>query len=603
MEASESPSRPPGHIDLFPHARPRKGQDQFLEDARSCFASRTHLLAHAPTGMGKTAVSLAAGMECALESNGFLFFLTAKQSQHAAAVECLRAICRKRRLSAVDVVARDGMCLARRKGGRSPCTDGSPCYFRNARCGDAAERLLAFPLHVQEAVRLCLRMGACPYLTAMRALARADVAVCDYNQVFTLNGEGLLGRTGRQREGTCLVVDEAHNLPARIMDNHSSELTERAIMLASGDPRLRRFKDDLEAVTEVFQALAKAGERKRVEAWELDEALQGSCGTDCAGLAEELLEEIGEEEPARSRELIDFLRLWSAFGKGSVRFLRGRPAGLHCRLLDPALVASPVLEKVRCALLMSGTLHPPEMFAEVLGIKDGSACRRYPSPFPSDNRLVKGVPGITSRFLQRSESMYLSISQRLREICSHVPGNLAAFFPSYEFMGAVLFQLRGAPLGKKVLADSRDLSKNEREAMVLEMRREGGRALFASMGGSFTEGVDFYDNLLSAVVVVGVPLAPPSEELDALTSRFEDRFGPAKAKLYAQTYPAVAKVLQAAGRAIRSETDRAAIILLDERYLLPPISLALPEEHRPSTSHDLGGELDAFFRRPGAIPS
>jgi DNA excision repair protein ERCC-2 len=176
-----------------------------------------------------------------------------------------------------------------------------------------------------------------------------------------------------------------------------------------------------------------------------------------------------------------------------------------------------------------------------------------------------------------------------------VPGNLAAFFPSYEFMSAVMFQLRGPPLSKQVMPDSRELSKNEREAMLLEMRREGDRALFASIGGSFTEGVDFYDNLLSAVVVVGLPLSPPSEELDALTSRLADRFGAAKAKLYSQTYPAVARVLQASGRAIRSEKDRAAIILLDERYLLPPVSMALPEEHRPLCSRDLGRELDRFF--------
>ena len=129
------------------------------------------------------------------------------------------------------------------------------------------------------------------------------------------------------------------------------------------------------------------------------------------------------------------------------------------------------------------------------------------------------------------------------------------------------------------------------------MRREGDRALFASIGGSFTEGVDFSDNLLSAVLVVGLPLSPPSEEQDALTSRLGERFGRSRAKLYAQTYPAIAKVLQASGRAIRSEEDKAAIVLLDERYLLPPVSTALPEEHRPRCSTDLARELDEFFGR------
>ncbi|MDD1747497.1 MAG: ATP-dependent DNA helicase [Methanomassiliicoccales archaeon] len=583
--------------DLFPFERVRKGQDQFLEEARNCFASRTHLLAHAPTGMGKTAVSLSAGLECSLAQGGFLFFLTAKQSQHAAAIECLRQIWRKRKLAAVDIVAREGMCLARRRGGRSPCLDGTPCYFRGARVEEAAGRLLDYPLHVQEAVGLCLRLGACPYLASLKALRKADVAVCDFNQVFTLQ-EGLLARTGNEAPSTCLVVDEAHNLTTRIMDNHSAELDERRITQASNDPRLKRMRGDIESVRDAFRAVCKAGSRRGIEPWELDERMAELCGTGSSGLAQEMAEELGDDARSGAPDLSGFLSLWSAFGKGSTRFVRGTPSTLHCRLLDPALVAAPVLERVRCALLMSGTLHPPEMFAEMLGIRERAACRRYPAPFPSENRMVRAVPGVSSRFQQRSEAMYQSISRRLREVSEHVPGNLAVFFPSYDFMSAVMFQLRSSPLGKQVLADSRELSKNEREAMLLEMRREGNRALFASMGGSFTEGVDFHDNLLSAVVVVGLPLSPPSEELDALASRLADKFGTAKAKLYSQTYPAIAKVLQASGRAIRSEKDRAAIILLDERYLLPPVSTALPEEHRPLCSRDLGRELDEFFGKP-----
>jgi DNA excision repair protein ERCC-2 len=424
------------------------------------------------------------------------------------------------------------------------------------------------------------------------------VAVCDYNQVFSLE-VGLLGRTGREPSSTCLVVDEAHNLTARIMDNHSAALEDHDFGPALVDARLRRLRGDLQATREIFGGICKLGPRRVVETWELDERLEQLCGTGSSGLAKEMSEELGEDTEGGPQDLARFLALWWAFGKGSARFVRGAPAALHCRLLDPSLISSTVLEKVRCALLMSGTLHPPEMFAEMLGIQERSACRRYPSPFPSENRLVLAVPGISSRFQQRSEGMYQSISRHLREICDHVPGNLAAFFPSYEFMSAVMFQLRDSPPSKAVMADSKELSKNEREAMLLEMRREGGRALFCSIGGSFTEGVDFYDNLLSAVVVVGLPLSPPSEELDALTSRLGERFGPSKARLYAQTYPAISKMLQASGRAIRSEKDRAAIVLLDERYLLPPVSTALPEDLRPTRSRELGKELDRFFGSAG----
>ena len=597
MEASVVLDRAPdGVLDLFPHDLVRKGQDRFLEDARSCFASRTHLLAHAPTGLGKTAVSLAAGLEHSLDE-GQLLFLTAKQSQHAAAIESLRRIWRMRRLSAVDVIAREHMCLARRKDG-IPCQNGGACYFRNKLVGDAASRLLSFPLHVQEAMRLCLRMGTCPYLAAMRALEVADAAVCDYNQVFSLEGRVSFQRSGGEKVKAFLVVDEAHNLPTRIMDGHSFDLGEREISTAIEDVRLRRFREDLVALRHSFLGFSKGGGRK-VDAWELDDALEERCGTDCAGLAQELSEEMGDESPSRSAEVVDFLRYWSAFGEGSARFLSGSPPRLHCRLLDPSLVALPALEKVHSALLMSGTLHPPEMFAEVLGIQDRCACRRYPSPFPPENRTVIAVPGVTSRFQQRSEAMYASIGRRIAEVCEHAPGNVAVFFPSYDFMNATLFQMRSVPVAKKVMVDSRELGKNEREAMVAEMRREGDRALLSSIGGSFAEGVDFHDNLLSAVVIVGVPIPPPSEDLEALLARYSSKFSPAKAKLYGQTFPALSKVLQAAGRAIRSGRDRAAIVLLDERFLLPPIASALPDDFRPLRSSNLGQELDSFFGADG----
>lgn len=211
-----------------------------------------------------------------------------------------------------------------------------------------------------------------------------------------------------------------------------------------------------------------------------------------------------------------------------------------------------------------------------------------------------GVLGVTSRFRERSERMYARIGQSIMEVCSSAPGNVAVFFPSYDFMSSVLFQLRGLDIPKRLIAESQEFTKNERDAILEDLRRSRDAVLMATIGGSFSEGVDFKDNLLSAVVVAGLPLSPPSPELDAMQMRLERRFGARKAKLYAQTYPALSKVLQAAGRAIRGEEDRAAIVLLDERYMLPAIAGAFPGDFRPRTSSDLRAVLDSFFQRPEA---
>lgn len=128
------------------------------------------------------------------------------------------------------------------------------------------------------------------------------------------------------------------------------------------------------------------------------------------------------------------------------------------------------------------------------------------------------------------------------------------------------------------------------------LARSGDTLLLATLGGALYEGVDFRNNSLSAVVVVGLPLPPPSRENLAYREHLERRFGPRRGELYSTTYPALIKVLQAAGRAIRSERDRAAIILMDDRYQLPGVRAALPADLNTERVRDIEAALGPFFK-------
>ncbi|MGD1060185.1 MAG: ATP-dependent DNA helicase [Methanomassiliicoccales archaeon] len=589
--AAQATECDPCPSDLFPHAIVRPGQDLFLEDARACLANGTHLLAHAPMGLGKTAVSLAAGLETSLHSGGRLRFLTARQSQHTVAIETLRLIWRKRRFACVDIISRQDMCLALRKGWPSCASKGS-CFFLNRRVDEAAERLLEYPLHVQEAMRLCLRLGTCPYLAAQKAAKAADVLVGDYNQLF---GERALEGIGK---GEIAIIDEGHNLPSRIADASSSSLTPVIIDRALSSPVMRPFREDLEVVERELNRLSVGKGRAKIEPWELDETLAQACGADSGSIGEEVRSALSALELERHRPLVDFLLNWSAFGSSSVRYSEPFPARLVCRLVDPNLVAGPVFAKLRGSVVMSGTLHPPEMFAELLGLGGRCATREYRSPFPPENRIVLASGDVSSRYRTRGEGTNEAMSMRIQKICASVPGNVAAFFPSYDFLGGVTLHLRKKELGKRILEESRELTKNERDAMLVDLSRERNALLLATIGGSFSEGIDFRDNLLSAVIVAGFPLGPPSLENDLLRAHLAQKFGSRKAVLYSRTYPAISKVLQAAGRAIRSETDRAVIVLLDDRYLLPSIRDCFPEDMRPTGPLGLDSALASFFHAP-----
>jgi DNA excision repair protein ERCC-2 len=243
---------------------------------------------------------------------------------------------------------------------------------------------------------------------------------------------------------------------------------------------------------------------------------------------------------------------------------------------------------------MSGTLHPPEMFADVLGLSDRCACRRYPSPFPAGNRMVLAVEGVSSKYDLRTDDMFRTMAAKIVETCGTTPGNVAAFFPSYDFMQRVEPFIREANMDKRILLERREFGKNEKEAIISDLRRDRNALLMATIGGSFAEGVNFSDNLLSSIVIAGFPFSPPTLEGEVMKARYEKRYGARKAVLYVSTYPAVSKVLQAAGRAIRSEFDRAAMVLLDERYLMPSMQSAFPEDFHIEKAKDLSATLSLF---------
>ncbi|OPY33238.1 MAG: ATP-dependent DNA helicase [Methanomassiliicoccales archaeon PtaU1.Bin124] len=592
MEAHEPfPLTPAIENGLFPFAQVREGQRQFLDDARSCVANKVHLLAHAPTGIGKTAVALAAALETTQES-GVTFFLTARQSQHNAAVETARYIWRRNRMGVIDIISREDSCLCNKPGGKPPCMDSQDCYFlEEERIEKASRRLLEYPLHVTEAQRLCLRLGACPYLAARKAVPMAQLVVADFNQAFSLDCD-LMGASGHKTEEMVLVVDEAHNLPGRIMENRSALLQRSTAHGAFRSTGNRTFKAGLKALIDhLDRSCFERTAQLPIEG--LDAALIDACGLDAASLGQQIREHYRNRIRRSVDEVADFLLAWSRDGDRSVRFADPGTGTLHVRYLEPGIIASAVMDQCRCAIMMSGTLHPPEMFADLLGIRDVAVCRRYTSPFPKENRLILVDDSVTSRFDRRDDSTYAAMAERLDLVCRNVPGNVLAFLPSYDFLSKVEANLTST-VGKKVLSERKGMAKAEKDALLMSLRGERPCLLLATASGSFAEGVDVPDNLIASVVVAGLPLSPPSIESEELMARMSGRHGGRKAMMYVRIYPAITKVLQAAGRAIRSETDRASIVLLDERYLGDAVRAGLPSDFVPQQVDDIGAALRQF---------
>jgi len=189
--------------------------------------------------------------------------------------------------------------------------------------------------------------------------------------------------------------------------------------------------------------------------------------------------------------------------------------------------------------------------------------------------------------------MYRKIGDRISTVAALIPGNLAVFFPSYMIMESVIPYLNSK---KRIIREDRGMRKEDKDKvydLLLSLKEQGSGILTGVMGGSFAEGIDYAANALDGVVVVGVPLSPPSIEVKSLIEYYNRKFG--RGNLYGYTYPAMNRVLQAAGRCIRSEDDRGVIVLMDERFGMRKYLDCFPSDFRVIITDEWEEMIEEFF--------
>jgi len=594
----------------------RPGQRAFLTDARQALESTRFLLAHAPTGMGKTAVALAAALYRARERGWTVLFLTSKQAQHRMAVDTLRRMkARGVDVTAVDLIAKQATCLRTDAPTHTGAFQGfcaglvrnNACSHYRPESRTIAAQLAPAVLHVQEAQALCRAYGVCPHKVALEAARDADVVVADYNHLFTDAREGILGRSEFALEKVVAIIDEAHNLPDRIRSHGSADLTprllERARREASRvDRRLARTLSKLGDAVGI--ALRRVGEEEASPEFLgdlLEEAGAGDTVLELATVLDLLGAELARHGGGSAvLQVAAFLDGWRA-RKGMVRIARGGDdARLSYRLLDPSVVTTPVFAKLPGGLLMSGTLHPVEMYADLLGVPRGRReFRRYASPFDPAKRLLVASRYHTSSYASRGPATYHAMAVTMAATWKTIAGNAAAFLPSYDFAARVATELRRLS-DRPALVENPAWTKEDRDAALqwLEGHRDPGGILIGVLGGGMSEGYDYVGNLLRLVFLIGLPLSPPSVEAKALQRHYAERFGSEKGYEYAALCPAAVKILQAAGRPIRAESDRAAIVLMESRLLEPRYRKLFPEDFDYRETPDVPGAVKAFFEEP-----
>jgi len=621
---------------FFPFPSVREGQREFMADVKHAVEAGGILVAHAPTGIGKTVAALVPALQYAIENEKTVFFLTSKRSQHKIAIDTLRLIKEQERnglnLTAVDITSKQSMCpraVSIYREFYSLFNEFCRNEQRNKRCwyymnhdADALARIRSEIMHVEELCEWCKTRQVCPYKAALEVGKSADVIVCDYNHLFSRDiASKMLEKIEKNLDELIVIVDEAHNLPDRIRNNLSSELrlktiSETARGIRNIDRELYNNLLQMEMILKKLvtnAAKAKRAEitvdrdfligelekmlRRRIEVLSYKEfinAIRSRAEAIHASTSRSMpmsmsMSTGGESETRKERDILqsnlasisDFLDAWTTEEKClRILSINDNPT-LSLKLLDPSVLSEPVFRRAHASIMMSGTLYPVEMYADVLGATRVNGreiiLREYKSPFPRENRLIAVTRGLTTKYTKRGEAMYRRISEKIEAIAENVRGGMAVFFPSYALLKAILAYL-SPQIRRRVMVERREMGKTERNRLYEQLRDEESGILFAVQGGSFSEGMDYESNTLKAIIVVGLPLSPPTLEVKATQGYYTGKYGADKGRLYGYLYPAITKVLQAAGRGIRSEHDRCIIVLMDYRFAQFPYKRCLPPD-------------------------
>jgi DNA excision repair protein ERCC-2 len=617
--------------DYFPHEEVRKVQDRLISAVEDALAKKKNLIAHAPTGLGKTAAVISPALKFALEKDLTIFFLTSRHTQHQIVIDTVRKINEKHntKISATSIIGKKWMCAITGVGSmfssdfsefcKSMREDGKCEFYSNTRnkagqpSVDCAKMLKELkedsPLATEKVCEMCTEEKLCPYEMSVMLAKESKVIVSDYYYLFNpAIREGFLAKIGKKLSDCIVIVDEGHNLPGRMRELMTARLSSLTIQRAVKEAKKNYFNDVIGDLVELQDILVKLSDsigyrkEKLVSKEEFISAVKKI--KDYETMVADL-EFIADEIRKRQKQsyigsIASFLHEWLGPEEGFARFVSFKETRtepiiiLSYRCLDPSLATSTIVNNVHSTIMMSGTLTPTSMYSDILGFKNCTEAE-FESPFPKDNRLALIVPKTTTKYSKRCEEQYMQIAAILADVVNSVPGSSAAFFPSYAVRDAIDRHFSGL-CKKTTFLESPRLTKEEKQEMLQKFKsyKERGAVLLGVASGSFGEGIDLPD-VLKAVIVVGLPLDKPNLETQELIAYYDRKFG--KGWDYGYVLPAVTKCLQNAGRCIRSETDRGVIIFLDERYSWPSYIKCFPPDWDLDITVDYKEKISRFFSK------
>ncbi len=572
---------------LFRFDKPRDSQVDMMKDIYTALSNGKNILMNAPTGIGKTDASLSAAITYAIDNDKDIFFLTPKISQHKIAIDVLKGLRDKFNLNItyVDVVGKKNMCINPEINNISDSSFYNACealikknkcpYFNRIKHYDLDEdkdMIDAFASGHNEIFQQSYKKGLCPYEVSMKFAKKANIVIAGYSHILNpYTKQTFLKKLSRDLSNSIVIWDEAHNIFNSAVSYFSSSLSEVVINRAAAE--LEAINSDIDISFLSFELSKLASKKLTLEKYEsfvdpedflADESkLFGDMIPEIEKAGMMYIENMHAKRSALMH-IASFLTGWEIGDESTTRII-GRFNGkveLKLSNLYPEKALS-VFKEAYSNIFMSGTLIPLDMYKDLFGTINADT-KSYKSPFLKGNQFVAIDGEVSTKFSGRNTDLYKAIAKKINKIYESIPGNTSVFFPSFSILDSTYRYLDLSKINS-VFIQRGNMSNIEIERIIKNFKVSKKGLMLGVMGGSLSEGINYDNNSIKCVVIVGIPLTKPDLELQARINYMNKKFHNSGNE-YVYTIPAVIRAIQAAGRAIRSETDKASIIFMDNRY-------------------------------------
>ncbi|EUJ28842.1 DNA repair helicase family protein [Listeria floridensis FSL S10-1187] len=568
----------------FPYPEYRKGQRELSIAVYRTIAAEEKLFSEAPTGIGKTMSTLFPAIKAIGEGKtDKLFYLTAKTATRQVAEDAARELRKQQmRLKSVTLTAKDKICfLTERSCNPDDCSFANGYFDRvNLALFDLLKHEDCLSRDVIE--EYARRHTVCPFELSLDAALFCDLIICDYNYLF--DPTVYLRRFFVEAsERYTFLIDEAHNLVDRAKSMYTATLSKQQVLAVK-----RQISKQETALHQALNNLNRAmiTFRKACEAAD-GELVQTESVSEFNTLVEKFTEAASDWLPKNLSHSAhpDLLELFFAarlyckiaefYDEHYVTLIQtGKDTTVTELCLDPSKLVQNRLDFGAASILFSATFSPLRYYAALLGGEEDTSKLKFPSPFPDEHLAVLPLAYIGTSYKKR-ESSYDEIADALFQMIQAHRGNYLFFFPSYAYMTAVHTRFLALYPDVRVQIQEPDMAEEARDAFLNSFQTDTELAGFAILGGVFSEGVDLKGTRLIGTAIISVGLPQPSRKL-ALEKDYFDQDG-GKGFYYAYQIPGMNKVLQAAGRVIRSATDQGVVLLIDERFNEPRYIREFPE--------------------------